>query len=68
MPAKYATSVRKGTGITFSTKGGEDKYRGTVYAVEPQIDPSTRTPVSYTHLDVYKRQLLSRYLLLFTNQ
>ncbi|MBB3841691.1 membrane fusion protein (multidrug efflux system) [Runella defluvii] len=43
VPAKYATSVRKGTGITFSTEGGEEKYRGTVYAVEPKIDPSTRT-------------------------
>ena len=43
VPAKYANIVRKGTSITFSTEGGDEKYRGTVYAVEPKIDPSTRT-------------------------
>jgi len=43
VPAKYAASVRKGTGILFTTEGGDEKYRGTVYAIEPKIDPSTRT-------------------------
>ncbi|WP_298355979.1 efflux RND transporter periplasmic adaptor subunit [Runella sp.] len=43
VPAKYATIVRKGTSITFTTESGDEKFRGTVYAVEPKIDPSTRT-------------------------
>jgi len=43
VPAKYANIVRKGTSITFTTEGGEEKYGGQVYAVEPKIDASTRT-------------------------
>lgn len=43
VPAKYANMVRKGTSITFTTESGDEKFSGTVYAVEPKIDPSTRT-------------------------
>lgn len=43
VPAKYANMVRKGTSITFTTESGNEKFYGNVYAVEPKIDPSTRT-------------------------
>ena len=43
VPAKYANNVRKGTRIEFSVEGEEQKHAGTVYAVEPKIDPNTRT-------------------------
>ncbi len=43
VPAKYATTVSKGTAITFTTEGGEEKFSGRVYAIEPKIDPNTRT-------------------------
>lgn len=43
VPAKYANMVRKGISISFTTESGDEKFSGTVYAVEPKIDPSTRT-------------------------
>jgi len=43
IPAKYANNVRKGTKIEFSVEGEDQKHNGTVYAVEPKIDPNTRT-------------------------
>lgn len=43
VPAKYALNVNKGTPITFTTEGGSEKFGGRVYAIEPKIDPNTRT-------------------------
>lgn len=43
IPEKYATSVRKGDRISFTVAGTTKKFDGTVYAVESQIDPATRT-------------------------
>ena len=43
IPAKYANNVQKGTKIEFSVEGEDRKHNGTVYAVEPKIDPNTRT-------------------------
>lgn len=43
VPAKYAGAVQKGTRIQFTTEDGERKYDGTVYAIDPKIDPQTRT-------------------------
>ena len=36
-------------------------------AVEGSIREKERAPVSYTHLDVYKRQIKCLFILLFTN-
>ncbi|MCP1382848.1 efflux RND transporter periplasmic adaptor subunit [Runella salmonicolor] len=43
VPAKYAANVAKGTAITFTTESGDEKFYGRVYAIEPKIDPNTRT-------------------------
>ena len=48
------------SGETFSkseTSNGEDSYSDDTYCAEVKYhNPNTGTPVSYTHLDVYKRQ------------
>jgi membrane fusion protein, multidrug efflux system len=43
VPAKYANAVGRGTNISFTTENGNDNFKGIVYAVEPKIDPNTRT-------------------------
>lgn len=43
VPEKYYSLVRRGSEIGFRVQGSPDKYVGTVYAVEPRIDQSTRT-------------------------
>ncbi len=43
IPEKYAYTVRIGDPITFQRDGSDHVYRGSVYAVEPKIDPVTRT-------------------------
>ncbi|WP_266367583.1 efflux RND transporter periplasmic adaptor subunit [Tellurirhabdus rosea] len=43
IPAKYAGQVRKGSTIRFTVEGSEVGRTGQVYAVEPKVDPETRT-------------------------
>ncbi|MBM4169957.1 MAG: efflux RND transporter periplasmic adaptor subunit [Ignavibacteria bacterium] len=43
IPEKYAKEVRKGQRIRFRAAGRDDFRTGTIYAVEPKIDPLTRT-------------------------
>ncbi|MGY6559335.1 MAG: efflux RND transporter periplasmic adaptor subunit [Nitritalea sp.] len=43
IPERYAGAVRLGSKIYFTTDGLEEEVEGTVYAFEPNIDPSTRT-------------------------
>jgi membrane fusion protein (multidrug efflux system) len=43
IPARYAGQVGKGDEILFSIEGTADQYLGEIYAVEPQIDPNTRS-------------------------
>lgn len=43
IPAKYATVVKKGSRIQFIVEGSGDQRTGTVYAVEPKVDPNTRS-------------------------
>lgn len=40
---KYADQVKAGSNISFSITGRDKQYEGTVYAVEPKIDLSTRS-------------------------
>lgn len=42
VPEKYATRMRRGGEITFRVKGDERSFQGTIYAVEPSVDPETR--------------------------
>jgi membrane fusion protein, multidrug efflux system len=42
VPEKYVRAVKKGQGVWFRIAGDETRYAGTIYAVEPKIDPVTR--------------------------
>lgn len=43
VPERYARLVGPGSTIRFTVQGVDSVFTGTVYAVEPQIDPRTRT-------------------------
>jgi membrane fusion protein (multidrug efflux system) len=43
VPGKYAGMVSKNSKITVISQGHDRSFEASVYAVEPQIDPSTRT-------------------------
>jgi membrane fusion protein (multidrug efflux system) len=43
IPEKYAERVRKGDTILFTTGESGKHYKGTIYAVEPRVDETTRT-------------------------
>jgi len=43
VPAKYASAVRRGSRVQFTVEDSEKIFTGTVYAVDPKIDPQTRT-------------------------
>lgn len=43
VPERYAGIVQPGQTVYFTVAGGEGRATGTIYAVEPKIDPSTRT-------------------------
>jgi membrane fusion protein, multidrug efflux system len=43
IPGKYAGWVTAGTPITFTVQGSDRLQSGKVYAVDPKIDPDTRT-------------------------
>lgn len=43
IPEKYATMVRKGDKVLFNTQSVNRTLEGEVYAIEPKIDPNTRT-------------------------
>ena len=43
IPGKYAGEVKTGDKINFNVDAYSEQFQGTVYAIEPQIDPNTRT-------------------------
>lgn len=43
IPGKYSPMVNKGDKINFTIEASENEFVGTIYAVEPRIDPRTRT-------------------------
>lgn len=43
IPEKYAGEVRPGNKISFTVQGSGGHYSGNIYAIEPKIDPVTRT-------------------------
>jgi membrane fusion protein, multidrug efflux system len=43
IPARYSTKVTPGKAIRFSVENDSKLLEGKVYAIEPQIDPNTRT-------------------------
>ena len=42
VPEKYLSAIKTGQDIQFNLAGSDSLFTGTVYAVEPRIDPSTR--------------------------
>lgn len=43
VPERFAQSVTKGNKINFTLEGTNTSYEANIYAVEPSIDPSTRS-------------------------
>lgn len=43
VPEQYTNRVQAGQEITFTVRGGDQTYEGTVYAAEPQVRAETRT-------------------------
>jgi membrane fusion protein (multidrug efflux system) len=43
VPARYSGQLGKGDKIYFRIEGLEEQFQGDIYALEPQIDPTTRT-------------------------
>lgn len=43
IPEKYSGSVKVGDPVKFKVVGSDEIYTGKVYAIEPKIDPLTRT-------------------------
>lgn len=43
VPERFAQSVTKGNKVNFTLEGSNTKYQANIYAVEPSIDPATRS-------------------------
>lgn len=43
IPEKYAGTIKLNTSISFTVAGSKNKYTGIIYAIEPEINMSTRT-------------------------
>jgi len=43
VPEKYATRIRVGAPIRFTVAGGDRRFDGEIYAMDPRIDTATRT-------------------------
>ena len=43
VPAKYSDRIKAGSTIKYTTESSDTEYTGRVYAVDPKIDPQTRT-------------------------
>jgi membrane fusion protein (multidrug efflux system) len=43
IPSKYSTQVKVGNRISFTTEGIPTIFEGELYAIEPRVDPNTRT-------------------------
>lgn len=43
IPEKYASRLRVGSAVAFAVAGGEHRFAGQIYALDPRIDAATRT-------------------------
>ncbi len=43
IPEKYATSIKANSEITFTVNGSDEKHSAKIYAIEPEIETTTRT-------------------------
>lgn len=58
IPGKYAGEVKKEDRIYFTVDGQRERFEGTVYAIQPRIDPNTRTLTIRAYSDNEARRLL----------
>lgn len=57
VPERYGRFIRPGLRVEFSVAGTDERFSGTVYAVEPGIDPITRTVRLRAHVPNPDRRL-----------
>jgi membrane fusion protein (multidrug efflux system) len=43
VPGRYSQMVKEGDSITFTAEGSPQEYQARIYAIQPSIDPATRT-------------------------
>lgn len=43
IPGRYSQMVKEGDKITFTAEGSPEQYEAKIYAIQPNIDPATRT-------------------------
>jgi membrane fusion protein (multidrug efflux system) len=43
IPEKYRTAIKTGDAVNFKVAGDNDTYKGSIYALDPKIDLTTRT-------------------------
>lgn len=43
IPGRYTSELNVGDKITFTVDAYEEEFKGSIYAIEPQIDPETRS-------------------------
>lgn len=43
VPEKYAARLSPGGSVSFLVKGSEQEFAGEIYAIEPSVDPDTRS-------------------------
>lgn len=43
VPGKYAGFIKAGQAVNFTIQGADTRHQGNVYAVDPRIDPESRT-------------------------
>ncbi|MGB5980235.1 MAG: efflux RND transporter periplasmic adaptor subunit, partial [Cyclobacteriaceae bacterium] len=58
IPGKYADKIKVGDSIRFGVESLEGTFQGQVYAIEPRIDPSTRTVMVRAKSDNTDKRLL----------
>lgn len=58
VPGKYTADVNTGDPISFTVDGYEERFHGKIYAIEPQIDPKTRSIKTRALCDNKENKLL----------
>jgi len=43
VPGKYSNRIKKGQKLTFTIEATAQVFKGEIYAIEPKVDPNTRT-------------------------
>lgn len=51
VPEKYYSTVREGDSVQFTITGRDSTYSAVVYAIEPEIDPDTRSVILRASFD-----------------